>query len=87
MQATRPGPAKRRACPEPRRRGAPRGNLNALRTGTHSRQLAALVERVLADPDLRRLIELLADRPALRDHRLRRAISVHGARARRREER
>jgi hypothetical protein len=42
--------------PSPRRRGAPRGNLNALKSGRHSKQLKLLVEKLLGDPELRRVV-------------------------------
>ncbi len=39
-----------------RRRGAPKGNLNALKTGRHSRQLLALTEVLLASPAMRPIL-------------------------------
>ena len=58
----RPEPAEG-ACPEPadgprpsRRRGAPPGNLNALKTGKSSKQLKALVFFLMAVPETRNIL-------------------------------
>jgi hypothetical protein len=40
----------------PHRRGAPKGNLNALKTGRHSKQLLALTEVLLASPAMRSIL-------------------------------
>jgi hypothetical protein len=48
--------AKKSGAAPRRRRGAPKGNLNALKTGDHSKQLEALTDAVLANPDVVRLI-------------------------------
>jgi len=54
---------KRPAAEGSRGRGAPKGNLNALKTGRHSRQLLALTEVLLASPAFRPiLMRLLAER-------------------------
>ncbi len=57
-----PRPSRKRACPEPRHRGAPRGNLNALKTGRTSRQLKAVIEKLTRDAELRPLLQLVRAR-------------------------
>jgi hypothetical protein len=47
---------KRPAAQGSPRRGAPKGNLNALKTGRHSRQLLALTEVLLASPAMRPIL-------------------------------
>ncbi len=40
--------------------GAPRGNLNGLRTGNYSPRVLAMAQRLLDDPDLRTLLRVLS---------------------------
>ena len=42
--------------------GAPKGNLNALKTGTHSKQLRAAIGALLAVPETRRAMLALLQR-------------------------
>jgi len=77
-----PGP--RPPTPGPRPRGAPKGNLNALRTGASSKQLQALVDKLLSDPDVRRLLLAFAANRQLENGSLLQALSAHAARRRRR---
>lgn len=70
--------------PARRPRGAPKGNLNALRTGASSKQLQALIDRLLADPDVRRLLLAFAGKQQLEDGSLLEALNALAARRRRR---
>ncbi len=49
-------PASSRAAPPRARRGAPRGNLNALKTGKSSKQLRALVFFLMGVPETRNIL-------------------------------
>jgi len=53
-------PAKKPA--RPRKRGAPKGNLNALQDGSSSKQFKAMMEELLAEPRFYRIIRALAER-------------------------
>lgn len=73
MPASRPsthdprphGAKRRRACPEPRRRGAPKGNLNALKSGRSSKQLQRFVDRLFDDPELLQMFRVFLGTPEL----------------------
>lgn len=54
--------------------GAPRGNLNALKTGTRSRQLRAVLAALLIEPNTRRVILRLAQRQHLRREEFRQTL-------------
>ena len=69
------------------KRGAPYGNLNALKTGASSRQLRALMWKLLADPEMMRLIAAFARRPESYDRSLQQAIRRRAAQLRRDQER
>src|SRR6266498_3648946 len=49
--------------------GAPRGNLNALKTGLYSKQFAALGSLLAADPKLRETLLALGERLGLKQQR------------------
>jgi hypothetical protein len=67
-----------------RGRGAPKGNLNALKTGRRSRQIAALTEAILANPDLLRLLLKLRRLDIQRNQALRDGLREVAQRRRRR---
>lgn len=60
MRGTNRNPASSVKRPPSRKRGAPPGNLNALRTGKSSKQLKALVFFLMAVPDTRNILLQLA---------------------------
>ena len=60
-----PPTKQRHPRPEPRRRGAPKGNLNALKTGRSSKQLKQFVEHLLADPEFLRMLRVFLGTPEL----------------------
>lgn len=70
--------------PVKRPRGAPKGNLNALKTGASSRQLRALIDKLLSDPDARRLLLAFVGKRQLKDGSLLHAVNAHAARRQRR---
>ena len=70
--------------PARRPRGAPKGNLNALKSGASSKQLQALIDKLLADPDVRRLLLALAGKRQLEDGSLLDALHSLAARRGRR---
>jgi len=51
------------------------GNLNALKTGSRSKQLNDVIEALLASPTIRRLMLKLAQHDVRRDKRLQQAIA------------
>ena len=55
--------------------GAPRGNLNALKTGARSQQLNTVIEALLASPTIRRLMLKLVQQDVRRNQRLHQAIA------------
>ena len=55
--------------------GAPRGNLNALKTGSRSKQLNDVIEALLASPTIRRLMLKLVQQDVRRDKRFQQAIA------------
>jgi hypothetical protein len=55
--------------------GAPRGNLNALKTGSRSRQLNTVIEALLASPTIRRVMLKLVQQDVRRNKRLQQAIA------------
>lgn len=73
--------------PATRRRGAPPGNLNALRTGASSKQLKAFIYKLQSDPELRRLMLAFAHRKQLYDRSMQRAINTYAAQHRRGKQR
>lgn len=52
--------------PPKRKRGAPKGNLNALKTGRSSKQLQKLAQRIIDDPELFALLRVFLATPELR---------------------
>jgi hypothetical protein len=54
--------------------GAPRGNLNALKTGARSRQLRAVLAALLIEPHTRRVLLDLARRDRLRSKEFRQTL-------------
>jgi hypothetical protein len=48
-----------------RRRGAPRGNLNALKSGRSSKQLQRFVDRLFDDPELLHMFRVFLGTPEL----------------------
>ena len=55
--------------------GAPKGNLNALKTGSRSRQLNIVIEALLASPAIRRVMLKLVQHDVRRNQRLQQAIA------------
>ena len=55
--------------------GAPKGNLNALKTGSRSRQLNIVIEALLASPAIRRVMLKLVQQDVRRNKRLQQAIA------------
>jgi len=55
--------------------GAPRGNLNALKTGSRSKQLNTVIEALLASPTIRRVMLKLVQQDVRRNQRLQQAIA------------
>jgi hypothetical protein len=55
--------------------GAPKGNLNALKTGSRSRQLNIVIEALLASPTIRRVMLKLVQHDVRRNQRLQQAIA------------
>jgi hypothetical protein len=55
--------------------GAPKGNLNALKTGSRSRQLNDVIEALLASPTIRRVMLKLVQQDVRRNERLQQAIT------------
>ena len=55
--------------------GAPKGNLNALKTGSRSQQLNTVIEALLASPTLRRVMLKLVQQDVRRNQRLQQAIA------------
>jgi hypothetical protein len=56
--------------------GAPKGNLNALKTGTRSRQLKIVIGALVAAPSVRRVMLQLARQDIRRNPRLRETIAA-----------
>lgn len=56
--------------------GAPRGNLNALKTGSRSKQLNDVIEALLASPTIRRVMLKLVQQDVRRNQRLQQAIAA-----------
>ena len=56
--------------------GAPRGNLNALKSGRRSRQLKVVIEALVAAPTVRGLMIRLAQQDIRRNPRLRETIAA-----------
>ena len=56
--------------------GAPRGNLNALKTGAHSRRFRAVIAALFIHPDIRRVLLALAGpkRAQLESDRMRQTL-------------
>ena len=57
------------------RPGAPKGNLNALKTGSRSQQLNIVIEALLASPAIRRVMLKLVQQDVRRNKRLQQAIA------------
>jgi hypothetical protein len=55
--------------------GAPKGNLNALKTGSRSQQLNTVIEALLASPTIRRVMLKLVQQDVRRNQRLQQAIA------------
>ena len=55
--------------------GAPKGNLNALKTGSRSQQLNTVIEALLASPTIRRVMLKLVQHDIRRNQRLQQAIA------------
>jgi len=55
--------------------GAPKGNLNALKTGSRSQQLNTVIEALLASPTIRRVMLKLVQHDIRRNERLQQAIA------------
>jgi hypothetical protein len=55
--------------------GAPKGNLNALKTGSRSQQLNIVIEALLASPTVRRVMLKLVQQDIRRNKRLQQAIA------------
>jgi hypothetical protein len=55
--------------------GAPKGNLNALKTGSRSQQLNTVIEALLASPTIRRVMLKLVQQDVRRNERLQQAIA------------
>ena len=56
--------------------GAPKGNLNALKSGSRSRQLKIVIEALIAAPTVRGLMLRLAQQDIRRNPRLRETIAA-----------
>ncbi len=62
--------------PAPKRRpGAPKGNLNALKSGKRSRQLKRLIVALMADPGTRKLLLALKEIDQRRLQQLQQAVN------------
>ena len=83
MDDQRAVPATSHQPPATRGPGAPRGNLNALKSGASSRQLKALVHKLLLDPELRRLILAFAHKQQLQNRWMEGSINAYVAQLRR----
>jgi hypothetical protein len=68
-----PATSNQRPATNRRPRGAPKGNLNALKTGRSSKQLQQFVERLFKDPELLHMFRVFLGNPDLR-----KAVTIRG---------
>jgi hypothetical protein len=86
-EGSAPDPASRISPPASKRRGAPRGNLNALKSGASSKQLKELVRKLMLDPDARRLLRAFSDRRQLQNRWVEDAVNAYALQLKRQTDR